>query len=63
MTLLPTSHLVRRFFAVAGIAAVCAAAPVVPGAQVAQQLYLTVLDRDGVPFDDPGPVLSDRLRV
>ena len=58
MTLPPTSPLVRRFFAAAGIAVACAVAPVAPGAQVAQQFYLTVLDRDGVPIHDlqPGDV-------
>ena len=48
----------RRFAAAAGIAALCAAGYAVPGAQVAQQFYLTVLDRDGVPIHDlqPGDV-------
>jgi hypothetical protein len=51
MNLLSAAPL-RRLVAAAGLVAVCAAAPVVPGAQVAQQFYLTVLDRDGVPIHD-----------
>ena len=55
VTLPATSHLVRRFLVAAGMVVVCAAAS---GAQVAQQFYLTVLDRDGVPIHDlrPGEV-------
>ena len=58
VTLPSSAHLVRRCVAAAGIAAVCAAAHAVPEAQVAQQFYLTVLDRDGVPIVDlqPGDV-------
>ena len=58
VTLLSASHPVRRCVAAAGIAAVCAAAHAVPEAQVAQQFYLTVLDRAGVPIVDlqPGDV-------
>ena len=58
VTLIPAAHLVRRCIAAAGIAAVCAAAHAVPEAQVAQQFYLTVLDRDSVPIHDlqPGDV-------
>ena len=58
VTLLSASHLARRCVAAAGIAAVCAAAHTAAGAQVAQQFYLTVLDRDGVPIHDlqPGDV-------
>ena len=54
----PHAVQLRRFAAVAGIFAVLAAAHAVPGAQVAQQFYLTVLDRDGVPIHDlqPGDV-------
>lgn len=54
----PRTAKLRRFVVVAGIAAVCVAAHAVPEAQVAQQFYLTVLDRDGVPIHDlqPGDV-------
>ncbi len=54
MTLLSASP-VRRLVAVAGVVAVCVLAHAVPGAQTAQQLYLTVLDRDGVPIVDLHP--------
>ena len=54
----PRTAQLRRFAAAAGIAAVCAAAHAVPGAQTAQQFYLTVLDAEGVPIVDlqPGDV-------
>ena len=55
VTSLSTGYLIRRFVLAAGIVAVCAAAHAVTGAQVAQQFYLTVLDRDGVPMHDLGP--------
>ena len=51
------SHL-RRFVAIAALLVVCVGVhPVLP-AQTAQQFYLTVLDRDGVPIVDlqPGDV-------
>ena len=54
----PRAAQLRRVVAAAGIAVVCAAVAAVPGAQTAQQFYLTVLDRDGAPIHDlqPGEV-------
>ena len=54
----PRTAKLRRFVVVAGIVGVCAVAHAVPEAQVAQQFYLTVLDRNGVPIHDlqPGDV-------
>ena len=58
VTSLSASYLVRRLGALAGIVAACAGAHAVLGVQVAQQFYLTVLDREGVPIHDlrPGEV-------
>ena len=54
----PRAAQLRRVVAAAGIVAASVAAHTVTGAQTAQQFYLTVLDRDGVPIHDlqPGDV-------